>query len=80
MPADPWSSFMQAFAKNLPSGSTPPPPPPAPPPSQPNPFEALSHMFDTGREVQAQHLANLQHILDAFWTGQPQATGKSDRR
>ena len=80
MPADPWTSFMQAFTKNLPPGSTPPPPPPAPSPSQPNPFEALSHMFETGREVQAQHLASLQHILDAFWTGQPQAAAKSERR
>ena len=32
-----------------------------------NPLQLLSQMFETGREVQAQHLATLQAILDGFW-------------
>jgi hypothetical protein len=42
-------------------------PQPAPKPQVDNPLQALSQMFETGREVQAQHLATLQSILDGFW-------------
>jgi hypothetical protein len=67
--ADPWTGFMQAFLKSIPPGASPPPPP-APPPSQPNPIEALSEMFQTGRDVQAQYLASLQATLGEFWRAQ----------
>jgi hypothetical protein len=67
-PAAPWADFMQAMVKGLPSAEKAPPPPP-PPPQQPNPFEVLSQMFETGREVQEQHLANLQTIFDGMWGG-----------
>lgn len=32
-----------------------------------NPFEAVSQMFETGREVHAQHVAAFQNILDSVW-------------
>lgn len=32
-----------------------------------NPFETMSQIFETGREVQAQHLSALQSILDNVW-------------
>ncbi|MDB5557525.1 MAG: hypothetical protein JWQ36_459 [Enterovirga sp.] len=67
--ADPWSAFMQGFMKSVPPGASAPPPP-APPPSQPNPLEALSEMFQTGRDVQAQYLASLQAALGEFWRAQ----------
>ncbi|MDB5511574.1 MAG: hypothetical protein JWR08_1057 [Enterovirga sp.] len=63
--ADPWSSFMQGMM------GQPVPKPPPPPPAQPKPFEVLSQMIDTGREVQAQHLANLQTVFDGFMGGRP---------
>lgn len=34
---------------------------------EPNPFEAVSQMFETGREVHAQHVAAFQSILDNVW-------------
>ncbi|HMO29164.1 DUF937 domain-containing protein [Enterovirga sp.] len=34
---------------------------------EPNPFEAMSQMFETGREMQAQHVAAFQSILDNVW-------------
>ena len=33
----------------------------------PNPFEAVSQMFETGRDVHAQHVAAFQSILDNVW-------------
>lgn len=63
--ADPWTAMWQTML----GGAKPPPPPP--PPSQPNPFETLFQMFETGREVQAQHLANLQSVLGGVWGGTP---------
>lgn len=59
-PPDPWSSFMQGLM------GQPAAKPPPPPPSQPKPFEVLSQMVETGREVQKQHLANLQTVFDGF--------------
>lgn len=56
-PADPWSGMMQAIF-----GAAKPAPPP--PPATPNPFEALAKMFETGRDVQAQYMANLQAVLN----------------
>ena len=40
---------------------------PRAPDGEPNPFEAMSQMFETGREVHAQHLAAFQSILDNVW-------------
>lgn len=37
------------------------------PGEEPNPFEAMSQMFETGREMQAQHVAAFQSILDNVW-------------
>jgi hypothetical protein len=70
-PADPWTSFMQAFSRGMPNGAAPPPPPP--PPSQPNPFQLLSEMFEGGREVQSQYVDALRSTFDAFW--RPPANG-----
>lgn len=53
-PSDPWSAFTQAMLGQAPAPS---------PPSSREPFEALARMFETGREVQAQHLANLHAIF-----------------
>lgn len=61
-PADPWSGFMAALA--VPGTARPP----SPPPSQPDPFATLSRMFETGREVQTQHLANIQAIFEGLGT------------
>jgi hypothetical protein len=61
VPTDPWSAMMTSMA-GLSRPAEPPPPPP-----QPNPFEPLAQMFQTGREVQAQHLAGLQSIMDSVW-------------
>ncbi|WP_375458764.1 DUF937 domain-containing protein [uncultured Enterovirga sp.] len=33
----------------------------------PDPFKAVSSMFETGREVQEQHLAQLQRIIGGAW-------------
>jgi hypothetical protein len=59
-PTDPWSAFMLSLA-----GRAAPPPPP-PPPSRPDPFATLAGMVETGRDVQAQHLASLQAIFDGL--------------
>lgn len=48
-------------------GGPGPTPDPAPPASPPNPAELWSHVFQTGREVQQQHLNNLQTIFDTVW-------------
>ena len=65
--ADPWTAFMQGYLQGAPQAAPPPPPPP---PSQPNPFEVLSHMFESGQEVQAQYVASLQSVLAEFWRAQ----------
>ena len=62
-PVEAWSRMM---ATMLPRAAPPPPPP-----SQPNPFEAVSRMFETGRDVQAQYLSSLQAILDGVWGTAP---------
>ncbi len=59
-PVDPVSGWFEAVSAMLGGAGKAPPPPP---PSRPNPFEAISRMFETGREVQAQHLAGLQAIM-----------------
>ena len=64
---DPWSRLTDAMLGKVPA------PPAPPPPSQPNPFETLAHMFETGREVQSQHLANLQSIFGGMWGAKPAA-------
>lgn len=63
-PADPWSELMAMMA----GGWTKPEPPPPPPPAPPDAFSALAQMFEAGREVQAQHLAGFQQILDGMWS------------
>lgn len=60
-PTDPWSQLMAMMT----GGWTKPEPPP--PPVQPNAFAALARMFEAGREVQVQHLAQFQQILDGTW-------------
>ncbi len=62
-PMDPWSQLTAMMT----GGWTKPEPPPPPPPAQPDAFSALAQMFEAGREVQAQHLAQFQHILDGMW-------------
>ena len=62
-PTDPWSAMMGAMLRLGPQAA----PPPSPPPSVPNPFEALSRMFESGRDAQVQHLASMQRIVDDLW-------------
>ena len=66
-PVEAWTAMMAAMVPS----SARPAPTSAPPPVA-SPFDALSQMFETGREVQAQHLATLQAIMDGVW-GKPQA-------
>lgn len=61
-PTDPWSQLMAMMTGQW----TKPEPPPPPPPAQPNAFSALAQMFEAGREVQTQHLAQFQEILDGM--------------
>lgn len=61
-PPDPWSQLTAMMM----GGWTKPEPPPPPPPAPPNAFSALGRMFEAGREVQAQHLAGFQQILDGM--------------
>ena len=63
-PLAPWTDMMGAMW-GAPAKPEPPPPPP------PNPFQAVAEMFESGREVQAQHLARLQAILDGVWGRAP---------
>ena len=76
--ADPfkaWAEIMGGLAGPAPSPAPPAPPPALPPPAPAsNPFEALFHMYETGREAQAQHVAALASIIDGAWaTGRPDA-------
>lgn len=74
-PIEAWSAVIESMLgkPKEPAQAAKPAPPPAPPPTKvaassvENPLQALSQMFETGREVQAQHLATLQTILDSFW-------------
>lgn len=43
------------------------PAPPPPPPPPPTPLDTMQHLFEAGREVQAQHLKAFQSIFDAVW-------------
>lgn len=61
-PTDPWSQLMAMMTGQW----TKPEPPPPPPPAPPNAFSALAQMFEAGREVQTQHLAQFQQILDGM--------------
>lgn len=56
-PLDAWFKLMSSVGA----------PAPKPPPSLPNPFEAVAQMFESGREVQAQHLASFNRIMDSVW-------------
>ena len=61
-PVEAWTAMMAAMM----GGAKASPPPPLPP-KEPTPFDALSKMFETGIEVQSQHLADLRKILDGVW-------------
>jgi hypothetical protein len=71
----PGSAGSQARKPDLPT-----PEPPAPEPRQPeppkaeagNPFQAWGEMMEKGQEVQRQHLASLQAILDEVWKRGPE--------
>jgi hypothetical protein len=64
-PPPPDTPFPDLFGMMLGRPAAPPPPP-----APPSPFQAMDHLFEAGREVQAQHLKAFQSIFDAFW-GQP---------
>jgi hypothetical protein len=68
-PVEAWSNLIETMlGKPMEVGpSAPAPKAPVPPPPAENPLQTLAQMFETGREVQAQHLATLQAILDGFW-------------
>jgi hypothetical protein len=68
-PVEAWSNLIETMlGKPMEvAPSAPASKPPAPPPPAENPLQTLAQMFETGREVQAQHLATLQAILDGFW-------------
>ena len=57
-PANPWLDMMQRM-----TGQPPEPEPPPKPPAG-NPFEIWGELFQTGREVGEQHVANLRTIFD----------------
>jgi hypothetical protein len=66
-PVEAWSNLIETMLGKEPAPPAPVPKAPAPPPAAENPLQLLAQMFETGREVQAQHLATLQAILDGFW-------------
>jgi hypothetical protein len=66
-PVEAWSNLIETMLGKKPAPPAPVPKAPAPPPAAENPLQLLAQMFETGREVQAQHLATLQAILDGFW-------------
>lgn len=59
-PANPWLDMMQKMTGQKPAE-------PAPPPPASTPLEMWGQLFQTGREVGEQHVANLQSILDTAW-------------
>lgn len=57
-------SASDAWMRAMGAGAFLPTPAPSPAPAgAPNPFEALTRLFETGREVQAQYLASLQSLF-----------------
>jgi hypothetical protein len=70
-PFAPWTAMMTAMTGGgQPAAPSAPEPPPAPEPAPLQaPLEFFNNMFDIGREVQAQQLATLQTIFDAYWGG-----------
>lgn len=65
-PVSPPPTPFEAWTAGLLGRPAAPPASPPPPPAA-NPFEALSRMFETGREVQAQYLESLRSIVDGTW-------------
>lgn len=64
-PDTPLAAWTKAVGSML--GQAPSAPPRAAP-DPPDPMGAMTRMFETGREVQAQHLADLQRIMGGAWT------------
>lgn len=60
-PIEAWTKALGSMLGNTPSA------PSRPQPSRPDPLQSVMQMFETGREVQAQHLADLQRIMGAAW-------------
>lgn len=60
-PFEAWSRLMTSMV----GGAAPPPPPPPP---AANPAQALTRMFETGLDVQAQYLTSLQSVFGQAWT------------
>jgi len=59
-PANPWLEMMQRMTGQPPAEPTPPPP-------AATPVEMWSQLFQTGRDVSEQHVANLKNIFDTAW-------------
>jgi hypothetical protein len=59
-----WGELMKAMMGGAATETKPPEPET---PQAPNPAEMVSRMFETGREVQQQHLTSLQNIFDTYW-------------
>lgn len=79
-PADtPFEAWTKAVGGMLGQAQPRPEPPrresPRSEPPPQDPLQAVLQMFETGREVQSQHLADLRRIVDAAWTAPVKADG-----
>jgi hypothetical protein len=75
-PFAPWADMMNAMLGGGQPAAPPSEPRAAEPPRAPEPplqdaFAFFGQMFETGREVQQQHLATLQNIFDTYWGANP---------
>jgi hypothetical protein len=61
--ANPWQEMFERMLGQQRAAA----PEPRPEAAAANPFAMWGQMFETGREVQEQHLKNLQNVLDSFW-------------
>lgn len=69
-PDTPFDAWTKAIGSMLGGGGKGPPASSQqalPAPSKPDPLQSMVEMFETGREVQAQHLAQLQRIIGGAW-------------
>jgi hypothetical protein len=68
-PFGPWVEMMNSMLRAMQPAPEPPPKAPEPPPGaeRDNPFAVFAEMFDAGRKVQEQHLAQMRNIFDTYW-------------
>jgi hypothetical protein len=68
-PFAPWAAMMSAMLVGAQETAPAVRESPAPPkqPSPQDPFDFFAGLMESGRDVQQQHMQNLQHIFDAYW-------------